>query len=217
MARKEAELVAIKPIETRECVVRIIGDTPLIVHAWSEKAKRQMLEAQMGNKKGAKKEPKNPVSDFIQSLYWLTPMPEEMTEDAFHEAISGGARFGFPATAVKQATISAAYRSGWTKDKVSLRGAFFIFGNQGGMLEIHSDPPIMREDMVKIGMGTADIRYRGEFHNWYIDMMVSYNKNGNYDFESILNMINAGGYLCGIGEWRPERDGTNGMYHVATE
>ena len=28
-------------------------------------------------------------------------------------------------------------------------------------------------------------------------------------------IINAGGYVCGIGEWRPERDGQYGMFHVA--
>ena len=218
MATKSAakEVIEIKPIETVETVIRIQGDTPLIVHAWSEKAKREMLEAQMGNKKGRKKEPKDPVQDFIRSMYWLTPMPEKMTEEGFTEAIENGAEFGFPATGLKQATISAAYRAGWVPDKVSLRGAFFIFGDENGMLKIHSDTPLMREDMVKVGMGTADIRYRGEFRNWYIDFVLSYNKNGQYSQEAIVNMINAGGYTVGIGEWRPEKDGTYGMYHVAS-
>ena len=32
--------------------------------------------------------------------------------------------------------------------------------------------------------------------------------------EQIINIINAGGYVCGVGEWRPERDGQYGMFHV---
>ena len=116
---------------------------------------------------------------------------------------------------LSQAAISAAYRMGWAKDKVSLRGAFFIDGDENGMIEIHSDPPKIREDMVKVGMGTADIRYRGEFANWYADMTISYNTNGNYSLENIVNIINAGGYICGVGEWRPEKDGQYGMFHVA--
>lgn len=76
------------------------------------------------------------------------------------------------------------------------------------------ETPNMREDMVKIGMGTADIRYRGEFRNWYADMEISYNVNGQYTIEQIINIINAGGYACGVGEWRPERDGQYGMFHV---
>ena len=217
MATKKAntEVIEIRPIEIKKVTIRIVGDTPLIMHAWSEKAKRMMLEAQMGVAKGKKKEAKNPVDDFIRSMYWLTPMPEDGTIESFEQAIANGARFGFPVTAFKQAAISAAYRMGWAKDKMSMRGAFFIDSDENGMIEIHSDTPEMREDMVKVGMGTADIRYRGEFKNWYADLTINYNANGQYSLENIVNIINAGGYVCGVGEWRPERDGQNGMFHVA--
>lgn len=213
MAKKE--VFEIRKIEEESVVVRIVGDSPLIVHAWSEKAKRMMLDAQMGKSKGKKKDLKNPVEDFIDSLYWIDGMPEEKTEEGFAEAIANGARFGFPVTALKQAAISAAYRMGWVKDKVSLRGAFFIDPTDDDLIEIHSDVPVMREDMVRIGMGTADIRYRGEFRNWWAEFVVRYNKNGQYSLDNILNIINAGGYVCGIGEWRPEKDGQFGTFHIA--
>lgn len=216
MATKKTEVIEIRPIEIKKVTIRVVGDTPLIMHAWSEKAKRMMLEAQMGIAKGKKKEVKNPADDFIRSMYWLTPMPEDGTMESFEEAIENGARFGFPVTAFKQAAISAAYRMGWAKDKMSMRGAFYIDSDENGMIEIHSDTPEMREDMVKVGMGTADIRYRGEFKNWYADLTISYNANGQYSLENIVNIINAGGYVCGVGEWRPERDGQNGMFHVQT-
>lgn len=220
MATK-AELIEIKPIELQKFNIKIVGDTPLIMHAWSEKAKREMLEAQQGKKKGKKKEPKNPVVDFINSMYWLTEKPdvspemdEEECEKLFTEAIQNGAKFGFPVTAIKQAAISSAYRMGWVKNKMELRGAFFIDSDEDGMVEIVSDTPEMREDMVRIGMGTADIRYRGEFKNWSAELTISYNTNGQHSMDTIINIINAGGYICGIGEWRPEKDGQNGMFHV---
>lgn len=222
-AKKNVEMVEIKPIEMNTVEVTLIGDTPLIMHAWSEKAKRMMLEAQQGKAKGKKKEVKNPVDDFIQSMYWLNGMPntagknEEDCEELFTQAIQNGARFGFPVTAFKQAAISAAYRMGWTKDKMSLRGVFFIESDFGDMAEIVSDTPEMREDMVKIGMGTADIRYRGEFKNWRTTFRIKYNVNGQYSLENILNILNAGGMVCGVGEWRPERDGQFGMFHVKTD
>ena len=209
-----AEVIEIRPIQIKTFTVHIVGDTPLIMHAWSEKAKREMLEKQMKVTKTKSRDAKNPVEDFIRSMYWLSPMPEEMTMEAFEEAIANGARFGFPITAFKQAAISAAYRMGWAKDKMSMRGAFFIDGDENQMLEIKSDAPIMREDMVKVGMGTADIRYRGEFRNWSADINISFNENGQYSLEQIINIINAGGYVCGVGEWRPERDGQYGMFHV---
>ena len=216
MATKNVELIEIKPIEIKKTTIRIVGDTPLIMHAWSEKAKREMLDKQMKKTKSAAREAKNPVEDFIRSMYWLSPMPTEMTEEGFEDAINSDARFGFPVTAFKQAAISAAYRMGWAKDKMSMRGAFFIDGDENQMIEIHSDIPIMREDMVKVGMGTADIRFRGEFRNWWADLTISYNSNGQHTLEQIINIINAGGYVCGVGEWRPERDGQYGMFHVVS-
>lgn len=225
MATKATEVIAIRPIEVEKFTLRLVGDSPLIMHAWSEKAKREMYEAQQGKKKvKAEKERKNAVHDFVQSMYWLEGKPniepsmsDEESETAFAKAIENGARFGFPVTAFKQAGNSAAYRMGWVKNQMGLRGAYFIEAdNEDGLVEIHSDTPEMREDMVKIGMGTADIRYRGQFNNWYADIVVSYNKNGQYAKEDIVNIINAGGFICGAGEWRPERDGQYGMYHVAT-
>ena len=217
MAKKnEAAIIEIKPINIVTTTVRIAGDTPLIMHRWSEKAKRMILEKQMKKTKSSAKEAKNPIEDFIESVYWMEGKPTEYTEEAFDEACRNGARFGFPVTAIKQATISSAYRNGITKDMASLRGAFFIAGEGSELLaEVKGCTPTMREDMVRVGMGVADIRFRGEFANWYMDLQVSYNANGAYTLDQIINLINVGGFSCGIGEWRPEKDGNYGMYHVA--
>ena len=242
MAGKTEKVFEIKAPKFEIMKVKIVGDTPLIVHAWDAKAKRELLEKEMGWKEVKKREAKDPVRDFAASLYWLTPMPEELTAENVGKALESGARFGFPATAFKQCAINAAYRLGWAKDKVSLRPAFQIIadaqGYYGGelvinqtaekidiipnqfklydMCEIISDPPVMREDMVRVGMGTPDIRYRGEFQNWSINLTIQYNKNGQYSASDILNIIQAGGYACGIGEWRVEKDGMNGSYHIET-
>lgn len=221
---KKTELVEIKPIEMKKVEIKIVGDTPLIMHAWSEKAKKMMLDAQQGKNKVKKKEYRNPVDEFINSMYWIKGKPvyedgadEETCEAMFMNAIENGARFGFPVTAFKQSAISAAYRMGWVKDKMSLRGAFYIDTDVDDMVEIVSDPPVMREDMVKIGMGTADLRYRGEFNNWSTTLVVRFNASGKFSLPDIINIINAGGMICGVGEWRPEKDGQFGMFHVVTE
>ena len=235
---KKTELIEIRPIEMTEVSVKIVGDTPLIMHAWSAKAKREILYKEVFGK-ALKKETKDPIKDFCSSMYWLDPMPTEFDEKTVIEALKT-ARFGFPVTAFKQAAISAAYRMGWTKDKMSTRGCFFIEPDATSyysgdlevdpvkkdiiiipnvpradqLVEIHSDTPLMREDMVKVGMGSADMRYRGEFQNWSCVLRIKYNTNGMYRLDQIINMINAGGTVCGVGEWRPERDGQYGLYHV---
>lgn len=220
-AKKNDETITIKPLDIRKTTIRIVGDTPLIVHAWSEKAKRMMLEAQQGKAKGKKKPLKNPVDDFIQSCYWISGKPEypdAATEqealEAYERAVQSGAKFGFPVCAIKQAAQSAAYRLGWVKNQMGLRGAFFIEAGESGLVEIHSDAPEMREDMVRVGMGTADIRYRAQFNNWYADLTLTYNASSEFSLEAIVNALNAGGFVCGLGEWRPERDGTFGRFHV---
>ena len=237
---KKTELVEIKPIEEAILKVRVVGDSPLITHAWDAKAKREILEKEMNLTKTKRKEPKNPVADFCSSLYWLTPMPEEFTDEAVDAALKT-ARFGFPVTGFKQAAITAAYQLGWST-KTSLRGAFYVNpdanGYYGGdlrlndartkieivpnvflhnqLIEIKGCKPIMRQDMVMVGgmSKSADIRYRAEFTEWYCDMQIRYNVNGGKTADQIVNIMNAGGYACGVGEWRVEKDGQYGAYHV---
>lgn len=217
MATKKEETIEIRPLDIKTIPIRIVGDAPLIVHAWSEKAKRMMLEAQMKKTKTKAKEERDPFDDFINSMYWLEGKPEESTPDAFDDSVRNGAKWGFPVGAIKQAANSTAYRLGWVKNQMALRGAYFLKTDWGEMAEIKGSIPVMREDMVRIGMGSADLRYRGEFKNWYMEFEMSYNASGAMTLEQIINCINAGGYSCGIGEWRPEKDGSFGTFHIETE
>lgn len=215
--KKTEEVIEIKALDIRKVPIRIVGDTPLIVHAWSEKAKRMMLESQMKVTKTKAKDVRDPFSDFINSMYWLEGKPEEDTEEAFIKAVQNGAKWGFPVGAIKQAGNSAAYRLGWVKNQMALRGTYFLKTEHGEYAEIKGCVPKMREDMVKLaGGGSADLRYRGEFDNWYMDMVLEFNANSDMTLEQIINVLNVGGYSCGIGEWRPERDGSFGCYHIET-
>ncbi len=210
---KEQEVVEIKAVDIKRVKVKIVGDTPLIVHKWSEKAKKQMLDGQTKATKTKGREPKDPYDDFIRSLYWIEGEPDKSTVEAFEAAVKNGAKWGFPVSAVKMAGNSAAYRLGWVKNQMQLRGSYFLHTEYGDMAEIKGAIPEIREDMVRIPTG-ADIRYRGEFKGWYMDMILEYNAGGALTLEQIINVINAGGYTVGIGEWRPEKDGTFGRYHV---
>lgn len=215
MATKKAEeVIEIKAIQNKQTKIQIIGDTPLIVHAWSEKAKKMMLDAQQKKNKTKAKDVRDPYDEFINSMYWLTEKPES-TVEAFEQAVANGAKWGFPVGAIKMAGNSAAYRNGWVKNQMQLRGSYFLKTEWGDMAEIISDTPIIREDMVRIGMGSADLRYRAEFQNWRMEMILEYNASGDLSLEQIMNVINLGGYSVGIGEWRPEKDGDFGRYHIA--
>lgn len=219
------QVITIKPIKVKQAKITIVGDTPLIVHAWSEKAKKEMLESQQKNKKDKKAmDIRDPFAEFMDSLYWLTPKPEESTEESFEAAIEAGAQFGFPITAIKQAALSACYRAGIIPNQTGMKSAFYLnavsgtnigTGSELALIE-SEEPPYFREDMVKIGgiAKTANLRYRPEFRDWKMQLVVNLIDVGTFTMESIINAINIGGYMNGIGEWRMERDGDFGRFHV---
>lgn len=208
------ELITIKAQNIKTVPIKIVGESPLISHAWSEKAKRMMLEKQTKATKTSSKEIRDPFAEFIDSMYWITEKPEKKTKATFDAAVKKGAKFGFPVGAIKMAGNAAAYRGGWVKNQMQLRGTYFLRTEYGDLAEIKYKSLECREDMVRIGMGSADLRYRAQFNEWYMEMILEFNDGGEYTLDQIVNVINAGGFGVGIGEWRPEKDGNFGRYHI---
>lgn len=183
--------ITLPPIRIETVSFMLIGDSPLIVHAWSEKAKRQMLDKQM-KKATQAKQAKDPQADY---------------EACFYRTSTGA--YGFPAIGVKAAMISAC-RFADLKMTIA-RGAFHI---DAEMVEVIGEPR-PREDMVRVGMGTADIRYRPEFPEWRVPVTLKINAAA-ISAEQVANLLNIAGFGVGIGEWRPERNGQYGRFHVGS-
>lgn len=206
--------IQIPELKIKRMEIMIVGDAPLIVHAWSQKAKLQMLQKQTKEATGGR-EAKVPWDDFQDSLYKLP---------------SGG--YGFPSVAFKSAAVTACTSiAGMTK--VAARQSFHITGEQimvpsayrhngkplharYDLVRLIANEPEMREDMVALGISTADIRYRGQFWPWAVRLNVSYNQ-GVLSEAEICNLINTAGFGVGVGEWRPERDGVYGRFHLADQ
>src|SRR6185503_11442716 len=105
----EALRIEIPKIDVGHLEITLVGDSSLISHKWSDKAKKQMLDKQMKvAKKG--KEAKDPKRDYEESLY-------------VHPA--GG--YGFPCVAFKAAAVSACRFSDGIK-MTEARGAFHVVG-----------------------------------------------------------------------------------------
>lgn len=194
MTKQNPESVSVElpKLDLRMIHIRLVGDSPLICHAWSDKAKKMMLDKQMKRAKQAK-EAKDPEADYLGSLYHLP-----------------GGGHGFPSVAFKASAVSACRFTDGLK-MTEVRGAFHIAGE---LIRIEGEPS-PREDMVRIGMGTADIRYRGEFREWAATIVLRANVNA-ISPEQLVNLFNLAGFGVGVGEWRPERDGSYGMFHVAS-
>ena len=192
MAAKTQAKADILDIDIRHAVIVLESDSPLVVHAWSAKAKQEILDKQMKKPKQAK-EAKDPAA-----LY----------EECFYRTQDG--RYGFPAIAFKAAAVDAcSHVSDLTK--VAARGAFHIDGEIVPLEDFSG--PVQRQDMVRIAMGTADVRIRPEFPTWKAKLNIRYNA-GVLSLDQIANLFNVAGFSIGIGEHRPQRDGQWGMFHV---
>lgn len=208
--KKDNTSIEVPRIDVRMTEITLVGDTPLIVHAWSAKAKKEMLDKQMKRPKQAKTA-KDPKKDFEDSLYKL---PDGC--------------FGFPSVAFKTAAATAALSVDGIKkaevfrafhvlgEDIDIEGAFPGTMMRQNLVRIHGTKPRMREDMVRVGMGTADLRYRPEFADWHVRVLVKYNASA-LSLEQIVNLFNVAGFGVGVGEWRSEKKGQNGLFHVATE
>jgi len=198
MATATSSQIVIPEIVKTKMLVPIVGTAPLIVHKWSEKAKRQMLDAQQGKKKA--KETRDPQADYEASLY---------------RTADGG--YGFPVIAFKAATIRGGKLAGIKM--TDARQLLFVHGDPSDDHTQELAPidgaPRMREDMVRVGMGT-DLRYRGEFLEWHTVLAVDFYE-AMISRESVLSLINFGGESVGVGEWRPEKNGQNGTYRIDTD
>jgi hypothetical protein len=198
MARNKE--ISLQPLDIQHVSFMIEGDSPLIMNRFDEKAKQQMLEKQQKKAKKAS-EIRDPEQETIKSLYFID---EEKTQ------------VGFPADGVKLSMIRGAKMTGMVMS--DSRAAFFVKG-------IYSDRdgrdliPVQgevdgRTDIVKIGMGTSMLRYRGQvLTGWKMKIDIKFNASLISE-EQLVNMIEAAGFGCGIGEWRPERNGSFGMFHI---
>jgi hypothetical protein len=192
----DATQIQIDKIAAETIRVPILGTTPLIVHRFSEKAKRQMLDAMQGRK--SPKEPKNPEQEYEAAFYRLKDDTPGLPVIAFKQATIGGARFysGVTMTALKQFMF--------------FRGEI---GKDGQALARIIGEPQMREDVVRVNRGGTDLRYRPIFNEWSTVLEVTY-VTSVLTRASVLSLIDAGGMGVGVGEWRPEKDGEFGTYRI---
>lgn len=186
--------IAIRPLAEETLLVPIKGTTPLIVHNFSEKSKRAMLDAMQGRK--TPKQPKDPDAEY---------------EAAFYRCEDGTP--GFPSNGFKLATVDASRFYGKDVTKVGLRQFLFMFGEGHQEMAKIEGEPIMREDVVRVGQGGTDLRYRPEFKEWRTTLEVIYITSA-LTRDSVLSLIDAGGLGVGVGEWRPSKDGVHGTYRV---
>jgi hypothetical protein len=184
--------VEVPPMEVGVMQVRIVGDTELVIKRLSEKPKEAIrgADAKEVKKPKAKRDPK---AEYLA---------------AFHRLPNG--RPAIKAGAFKKSCVNARQHVAKISKSI-VSGGFHVLGD---LVEIVSDKPYMREDWCRNMFGGAILVYRPGFRNWSVTLKIAYN-NKVVTPEQIVNILNHAGFAVGVGEWRPEKGGTMGMFHVA--
>ncbi len=182
----KAKTVEVKEFSINEVQIPIVGISPLIVHKFSQKSRIQIEEKQAGKAQNKKHDIRDPQADF---------------DGAKHVSIEGWE--GFPAAGFKAAMIRGAKIIGMVMKDAGM--SFFVKADceETQLVRVHGEAR-MRTDMVRVGMGSADVRYRPEYPTWGATLTIEFNA-GMISLDQIYQLVKAAGYSCGIGEMRPEK------------
>jgi hypothetical protein len=172
--------------------------SPLVIHAFAEKAKQEIRDKQQKKARKAKEE-RNPLAESEAAKY---------RDDKGRECA--------PVTALKKAIITAA-TAFEDVTKVGLRQAVFVdcAANPGSPMvpiENYDGSPavgVMREDAVTIGINTRGLAYRPEYKQWQLRITIEFNPR-IVSQEQLLALVDQAGWGVGICEGRPERSSALG-------
>jgi len=191
--------IQLKPIVPKTISFWIRGTAPLIQHAWSEKALRQLRMTAAERKKQPK----------------VARDPEAEATAAMH--VTNDGEPGFPMLGFKASLIGAAHKD-LGVEKTLVRKALFLpsgMYSDGLIAPMEFQDMQIREDIVRIGANQTDIRYRPEFTGWRVNVIVEIDSD-LLNEQDIVNLVNRAGFSVGVGEWRPEKGGEYGRYEFDT-
>lgn len=218
--RAVSEVVQIERLKLGQVRMTLVGDTALIMHRFSEKgglAAMREKQWQIGDMTKKKRDAKDPIALFVAAAHTLpgSPAPKvKGTKEGFlkGQEVTMTGKFCLPFAYLKGAIESAAPDVNGIS-KAQVRRAIRIVETY---VPLKAPFARMREDMVRLNdmSRTADIRYRPEFDaGWEAQFTVEYNA-GVVSLNTVINLFNISGFAAGIGEWRPEKGGEFGRFHV---
>lgn len=195
----KAEPLTISPPNFKRASFRIIGDAPLVINAFSQKARQMMRETQEAGhtaKKGKKREPK----DFMGNY-----------EAAKHVHPDGWC--GYPAAGFRNALISSCRMAGYamTRAKLSLFVEADGFEADGTpLVRITKGEPHYHESYVRNATGVVDLRARAMWDpGWEMTVRVKWDAD-QFTLQDVANLLLRAGMQVGIGEGRPDSKGSAG-------
>ena len=189
-ANESAKQIVIEQPNILSVGLEVSGTADLIQNRFSQKSVEQMLRKHMGI-----------------SVQRESKKPREVLEDATVYNVEG--KVAMPPTGFKLAMISAASQLKGLK-KTQLRTALFVEGNS---VVIKYREMVPRMDITRTsGIGRVpDVRFRPSFQDWTARLIIQF--SDVLTVQTVVDLLNRAGQV-GVGEWRPEKNGTFGTFRV---
>jgi hypothetical protein len=193
--------VVVPPANLQVAVFRIRGNAPLVINAFSQKARQEIHDKQAAGsvaKKGKKRDKK----DF-----------KECFEQARHRTKAGWD--GVPASAFRTALVSACRTVGFKMTLAKLS----LFCVADGFDEVSHDPlvkitkgkPQYFEAAVRNATGVVDLRARPLWEpGWEAKVTLEFDAD-QFALEDVTNLLVRVGKQVGLGEGRPDSKNSCGM------
>lgn len=198
-APKDEDVILVRPLHIERIEVEIVGRTPLLVNRFSEEAAGKLETSQgVDGRIKASKQPRNPEAEFIASRYLIGEPNKDYKLDVC----------GFPASGIKKAMVSAGGRVTDTQ-MTWLRAVLNV---DADLIEIEGPAPTMRADHV-VRVGRGNLCYRAQFWPWTMHVPISFNAD-QLKASDVANLLQQAGFSIGIGDWRPEKNGSFGTFEV---
>ncbi len=196
-----SESILIAPIVPKIAVFEIVGISPLLVCAWSHKAKEEMLAKQMKKAKRGR-EAKNPEECYLNSRYISTEGWDGVPAGGIKGCLVNACRATDVAMTIAKRMIFI-HSQGTTKDGQEL-------------VKIEGERE-MHQGMVRVSNGEPDIRFRAIYREWSMKLEIEFLEN-MISAEQIGNLIELAGYVEGLCEHRPgspkNNTGSNGRFRL---
>jgi len=218
---KLGNIIVIPGVETKTLMTLLIGETPLIVHNFSQKHRDQILKKHMGEASGGRQK-KDPVANFEAAKYVSVDGWEGIKASGLKGMLVKGfsKESGVPRTKAKGSVYVQAdcietnlVRLIYPKEPKHIAKRPH-FPNEIGRV------PRCREDVVRNESGVVDIRHRPEYWPWAVLLRIKFIPTVCSE-KQLLQALAVAGMTDGQCEWRPgsknSDTGTFGQCRMATE
>jgi len=197
--KEKIEKLVIAPPDMASLKLRIVGTSPFMQLRFTAKAMAKMQATQEAGGQAKSKKAREP-RDF-----------DEDYKQAFHRMPDGSA--GIPAAAFRAACISACRMCGFkmthAKLSIFIQADGYDIVDATPLVRIHGEPeksimPVRNEN------GGADLRCRPVWKEWYVDLIVTFDR-GQFSASDVFNLMTRAGLQVGVGEGRADSKKSAGI------